>query len=873
MPTPTLDELPAISVSYNLIRDLSSRDIGLIREGVTDEVRRCFCFGEQRAGDPERVVPFGTGIIETKTETEPRLETMIQQLEISLRYIDEMLEIDLEICGLAGGQSRQDNKEQNFARSAGIKMQLHQVHQRGRKATIVTQNSWGSTDYSDKNLQKELKDFMMLKEQIAAEKRRNLAETENPAATSGNADEDYDQVLAQLLSHKPDKQYDIQVLSEDDRVDIFSADDEHMGTATVREARGNMIQLHVNGQVRLHKDCYLRRKSNRRSLETYKAHVFAYCRRLGIDTHLTDRRGAPYDCGFGHDVASLSVEYAFTPAEQVFFGIDQGDLDDDVEKQMQDRNFSKEDVPRGLLTDTEQSVAFALGAMGHPCYLIQGPPGTGKTTVAGHLVRYLSEQGLKTLVCSHSNRGLDVLLTAIKKRGPNIHRGGTEEGVCAKQLREHFIRRDLIPPNQSDYLKKELDHQAWRAAIHAYNHAGADCPQVEDYRKDVIDKDALWAAWQEFHRKKIEIINQLSQEDGLVAGVTLNSLISDEIIGALGFDVVIVDEASRGYIFELLPALQKAGKQIIFIGDHKQLSNVVLPEHFTSFLADQPSKDGDRESNIGSQDTADFTEGPFAFMAERTSIPQVMLRTNRRSLPGIVEMVSRARYDGKLMAGKYDPEDPSNPGAMTWVDTASRSDRFETQMGVSKGNHLEARLMARRIIEAFLQGDVTDDNFGLISMYSGQRNLVLEKIRKHPFAHDYQRDQLLNLLHGNHGTVDSFQGTERERILCSLTSSNDQGTIGHTKELDRINVAISRAQEAITLIGDSSTVIDNNPDSQSAALYTVIQECIAKHGRIIDTFPELAAEAIPEEDKSQTYNARRNRYRSQRRKQKKNVHE
>jgi superfamily I DNA and/or RNA helicase len=59
----------------------------------------------------------------------------------------------------------------------------------------------------------------------------------------------------------------------------------------------------------------------------------------------------------------------------------------------------------------------------------------------------------------------------------------------------------------------------------------------------------------------------------------------------------------------------------------------------------------------------------------------------------------------------------------------------------------------------------------------------------------------------NVGTVDSFQGGERDLIVYGFTRSNDNGEIGFLRELRRINVAITRARQQLVLVGDTATLL------------------------------------------------------------------
>jgi superfamily I DNA and/or RNA helicase len=56
------------------------------------------------------------------------------------------------------------------------------------------------------------------------------------------------------------------------------------------------------------------------------------------------------------------------------------------------------------------------------------------------------------------------------------------------------------------------------------------------------------------------------------------------------------------------------------------------------------------------------------------------------------------------------------------------------------------------------------------------------------------------------GTVDSFQGEERDVIIFSCTRSNPEGHVGFVDNLQRLNVALSRAKARLLVIADGRTV-------------------------------------------------------------------
>ncbi len=59
------------------------------------------------------------------------------------------------------------------------------------------------------------------------------------------------------------------------------------------------------------------------------------------------------------------------------------------------------------------------------------------------------------------------------------------------------------------------------------------------------------------------------------------------------------------------------------------------------------------------------------------------------------------------------------------------------------------------------------------------------------------------------GTVDSFQGKERDIIAITSTYSNPQGEIGFLSDIHRMNVGMTRARHKLLLVSDLSTLCSN----------------------------------------------------------------
>ncbi|KAJ1799507.1 DNA-binding protein SMUBP-2 [Coemansia sp. RSA 2399] len=84
-------------------------------------------------------------------------------------------------------------------------------------------------------------------------------------------------------------------------------------------------------------------------------------------------------------------------------------------------------------------------------------------------------------------------------------------------------------------------------------------------------------------------------------------------------------------------------------------------------------------------------------------------------------------------------------------------------------------------------------DIAVISPYAGQVRLLKLRIsKKYPDI--------------SIGTVDGFQGLEKEAVILSLVRSNTKQVVGFLKDYRRINVAITRARRHLCVIANKQTV-------------------------------------------------------------------
>lgn len=263
------------------------------------------------------------------------------------------------------------------------------------------------------------------------------------------------------------------------------------------------------------------------------------------------------------------------------------------------------------------------------------------------------------------------------------------------------------------------------------------------------------------------------------------------------FDAVIIDEVSKCTPPELLiPALK--GKKLVLVGDHRQLPPM-FDRNTIADIAEEIGCSGDELSFI--------KESLFKTLFENAndSIKQ-MLTTQYRMHPQIMGAINQF-YDQKLNCGIAEPDTKrahnlagkilQDTNHILWVKTPIGPGFEEEKNGTSRLNMKEVDAIERLCeeMEIAWQSKIANGEppkeIGIITFYGAQLRLIQDRIEPERFPSLSIRT----------GTVDIFQGMERPVIIVSTVCNNNRGDIGFAKEPERVNVAFSRAQELLVVVG------------------------------------------------------------------------
>lgn len=299
------------------------------------------------------------------------------------------------------------------------------------------------------------------------------------------------------------------------------------------------------------------------------------------------------------------------------------------------------------------------------------------------------------------------------------------------------------------------------------------------------------------------------------------------------FDVAIIDEVSKATPPELLIPLLLAEKAIL-VGDHRQLPPLFGEHAVTYYDYIQDIDDDDQETkdllSPGNYDRFEelVTNSLFKRHYEQADPankgPLLKQYRMHREIMDVVNMF----YDSKLEPGISVEEEihrkahhaviRSYQGGVSlvspdhhayWIDSSSLhgTPAYETQArGSSKYNRLEAVLIAKmvqQIDDSYRAAGVTNKvEIGIISFYAAQVREIRQEIAK---------KCKLTCVSCDVNTVDRFQGKEKPIVIVSLVRNVKAGKkydATYVKAYQRINVAVSRAQNLLLLVGAKDMYID-----------------------------------------------------------------
>ncbi len=430
-------------------------------------------------------------------------------------------------------------------------------------------------------------------------------------------------------------------------------------------------------------------------------------------------------------------------------------------------------INKNIDKNQQKAVDKALSLERGEYLLIQGPPGTGKTTVITEIVNQILKTNklAKILVTSQSNQAVDNVLEKICEIEDKIVRFGEEKKLSciAKEYHEEqvfykylqIVKARLEQDSTNYFIQNESLselHEQWKHHI----------LQGSDELKSLLFK-------------KIRVIF------GTLVGIS-----SWQDFRNIEFDYVIVDEAGRANLAELMIPLRRA-KRFILVGDHKQLPPVVEDEVVAKM----------KEYNKKDLEVTLFEE---LYEKIRHDDFKHFLKYNYRSNKNIAKLYSQIFYEGKIKTKNFlrREHDLDFEKKVYFYSTSKLDKRFDTQSGTGKKNNANRDVIIKIILEIQKQTKEKDlkKSVGIITPYLAQRDNIKSKFGQ-------IKNELTNI-DVEINSVDAFQGSDRDIIIYDIVRSqkDNKANIEFVSDEKRLNVALSRTKELLFIVGNAGFIYD-----------------------------------------------------------------
>jgi regulator of nonsense transcripts 1 len=392
-----------------------------------------------------------------------------------------------------------------------------------------------------------------------------------------------------------------------------------------------------------------------------------------------------------------------------------------------------------------------------PLSLIQGPPGTGKTVTSASIVYHLASlnQG-PILVVAPSNVAVDHLTEKIHKTGLRVVR------IAAK------CREDVSSAVSFLALHEQVKNIPSSGSVEL-----AKLIQLKEDRGELSAKD---------EQRYLKLLRASEQAILKAAQIICCTCVGagDARLKGYRFRAVILDEATQAVEPEALIPIVHHTKQLVLIGDHRQLGPVILNK-------------------------AAVKAGLNQSLFERLillGLRPIRLQVQYRMHPCLSEFPSNHFYEGSLQNGVTAAERqrrsldfpwPSLTSPMFFLSTGGSEEISSS--GTSYLNRAEASHV-EKIVTRLLKCAILPSQIGVITPYDGQRAFIQQLMQlSGPLRKDMYAEVEV-------ASVDAFQGREKDYIILSCVRSNDHQGIGFLSDPRRLNVALTRAKYGLVVLGN-----------------------------------------------------------------------
>ncbi|KAF8877917.1 P-loop containing nucleoside triphosphate hydrolase protein [Infundibulicybe gibba] len=379
--------------------------------------------------------------------------------------------------------------------------------------------------------------------------------------------------------------------------------------------------------------------------------------------------------------------------------------------------------------------------------------------------------------------------------------------------------------------------------------------RVNIWKRDLFEEQInnLYSTAKQYNTAQMELSRKWSERDTaklqqkrIIGCTTTAAAKYCEDIQAASPSVLLVEEAGEILESHILTALGRDKDQLILIGDHKQLR----------------PKINSYKLSVEKGEGYDLNRSLFERLVLK-GYPHETLSQQHRMRPEISALIRELTYPDLTDAADTQGR-PNLRGVTNNIvlidhqhpedDMPNLSDRNDLSTS-SKQNTHEVE-MVLKIVRYLAQQGYGTDKLVILTPYLGQLRNLAESLKQDndPILNDLDSFDLVKagLLPAataqvakkpiRLATIDNYQGEESEIVIVSLTRSNSNHDIGFMFSPERLNVLLSRARNALIMIGNTETF---SKSRKGGEIWNKLFGLLKKGNHIYDGLP-VACERHPD---------------------------
>jgi hypothetical protein len=427
----------------------------------------------------------------------------------------------------------------------------------------------------------------------------------------------------------------------------------------------------------------------------------------------------------------------------------------------------------------EQRTAIQLSTDA-PVLFVWGPPGTGKTTTLAWIAEACLRRGESVLLVSNTNVAVDRALTKL------LDAMGADDEWTRLIAQGAILRLGVseLPQLQPLLLGTHLEARG-RENARTHRESRTEHGSPTERRQRI--------------------------ENAQLIACTLAKAATDPYLRERRLDVLLIDEGSMAPLPYVAALSALCRKRVVIGGDFRQLPPISMVQEGEE--ARWLHTDIFQQAGV---------VAPDGSVDHRWNL--VVLAEQWRMRNPICELVNEPMYEGMLRTPQH--LHGSSEECLYLVDTAplrACSDRTSSYSHFNIASALVCVGLTQRLL--------SENPFvrvGIVTPYNAQASLIHAMLLDGDLAHEVQV-----------ATVHRFQGEERQAVIFDCVDAPPFGWVGQflrgsspAEESTRLlNVAITRAQQQLYLVGDTSYLERKLP---TRSLLRNILQRIRNEGTVLD---------------------------------------